>query len=257
MAEKDGKLHTGHRQRMKERFLRDGLDGFAEHEVLELLLFYALPYRDTNDLGHRLEERFGKLNQVLDTNYADLISEPGITPHVATLITLCGQIAHRYIKDLYDVGTLLYTTEDIGRCVMPWFVGEKNESVVLLSLDNRYRLINATRVFSGSVNSTQFSCRIAVQQALRDNATQVVLAHNHPNGHAFYSDADVETTRRFRQATEMLGIRLLDHLIVSDGDFISLRDTPQTAGLFSNDRGRVSVVQNDGEVTDKVADREP
>ena len=59
MAEKDGKLHTGHRQRMKERFLRDGLDGFAEHEVLELLLFYALPYRDTNDLGHRLEERFG------------------------------------------------------------------------------------------------------------------------------------------------------------------------------------------------------
>ena len=149
------------------------------------------------------------------------------------------------------------TTTFFGRCVMPWFVGEKNESVVLLSLDNRYRLINATRVFSGSVNSTQFSCRIAVQQALRDNATQVVLAHNHPNGHAFYSDADVETTRRFRQATEMLGIRLLDHLIVSDGDFISLRDTPQTAGLFSNDRGRVSVVQNDGEVTDKVADREP
>ncbi len=232
---KDAELHTGHRQRMKERLLRNGLDSFAGHEALEVLLYYALPYRDTNELGHRLEEQFGGLNRVLDAAYADLLKVPGVTPHVATLITLCGQLAHRYMKEQYAVGRLLYTTQDYGNCALPWFVGEKVESVILISLDNRCRLLNTTRIFTGSVDSTQFNCRMAVQQALQDNATQVVLAHNHPSGHARFSRADVAVTVRFMQVLDALSIRLLDHLVVSEDDYVSMAESAETAALFRRD----------------------
>ena len=233
MAEKERCVsHDGHRQRMKDRFLRDGLDGLQEHEVLELLLYYALPYRDTNGLGHLLIDRFGGLCKVLDGEYADLRKVPGVTPHVATLLTLCGQTAHRYMRQCYDVGTQLYDTDMLGQYVLPWFVGQKNESVLLISLDNRCKLLNATRIFEGSVNSTQFNFRQVLQQVLQDNATQVVLAHNHPSGFAIPSAADVDTTRRFASVLAVVGVRLLDHLIVSENDYVSMADTQQYRDIF-------------------------
>ena len=224
--------HSGHRQRMKERLLQTGLEGFNDHEALEMLLYYAVPYRDTNGLGHALVERFGGFDRALDADYADLLRTPGMSPHAATLVTLVGQMAHRYIRRQYAVGTILQTTEQLGNCVMPWFVGKKDESVVLISLDNRSRLLNTTRVFEGSVNSTQFNFRIALRQALQDNATRVVLAHNHPSGFAIPSGADVETTRRFAEVLALVGIRLVDHLIVAQDDYVSMRESLETRYLF-------------------------
>lgn len=224
--------HDGHRQRMKERFIRGGLEQFSGHEVLELLLFYALPYRDTNDLGHRLENTFGSLANVLDADYADLLKVEGVTPHVATLLCLCGRLAHRYQKERHALGKQLYTTDLLAQFVIPYFIGKKEESVLLISLDNRRKLLNATRIFEGSVNSSQFNYRLAVQQALRDNATAVVLAHNHPNGFAIPSEADKQTTKAFSQVLELMDIRLIDHLIVADGDCLSMADSREMASLF-------------------------
>lgn len=229
---KNSVSHEGHRQRMKERFIQEGLSSFSGHEVLEMLLYYAIPYRNTNDLGHRLEQSFGSLSKVLEADYQDLIKIQGVTPHIATLITLCGQLACRYQRERYARGTLLYDIESIGRFLVPWFSAQKNESVVLLSMDNRHKVLNTTRVFEGSVNSTQFNLRGAVHQALRDNATMVVIAHNHPNGHAFPSPADISTTRRFAKVLSELDIRLLDHLIVSDDDYVSLSQSQMSADIF-------------------------
>ncbi len=231
MAEKKNP-HDGHRQRMKDRLLRDGLGGFADHEVFEMLLYYAQPYRDTNELGHRLVERFGSLVGVLEADYADLIHVDGVTPHMATLLVLGGQLARRYAREQYAVGRLLYTTEDYGNCVLPWFIGEKVESVVLVSMDNRCRLLNTTRIFVGSVNATQFNFRRLVRQALQDNATQIVLAHNHPSGHACFSQADVNTTVQCIRLLEPLQVRVLDHLVVSQDDYVSMASTPELAHLF-------------------------
>ena len=232
----NGVSHEGHRQRMKERFLQNGLESLSGHEVLELLLYYALPYRDTNDLGHRLEDDFGSLVNVLDASPVDLQRVEGVTPHVATLLTLCGQLAHRYQKERYAVGQLLHTTAALGRFLIPYFAGKKEESVMLVSMDNRGKLLNATRIFEGSVNSSQFNYRMAVQQALRDNATVVVLAHNHPNGHALFSEADKNTTRAFAQVLELMDIQLLDHIVVSETDFVSMAESGDTAHFFSSDR---------------------
>ncbi len=229
---KEKNPHEGHRQRMKERFLNEGLSHFSGHEVLEMLLYYAIPYRDTNDLGHTLEDSFGSLTKVLEADYQDLIKVDGVTPHIATLITLCGQVARRYQREQYAFVKPMYKSDEFGRYLLPWFSGQKDESVVLMSMDNRYKVLNTTRVFTGSVNSTQFSMRGAVQQVLRDNATMVVMAHNHPNGHALPSNADIETTRRFAKLLQELGIKLIDHLIVSDDDFVSLAQSRDTADIF-------------------------
>ncbi len=224
----DNKLsvsHKGHRQRMKERLLRDGLESFQEHEVMEMLLYYALPYKDTNDLGHVLVDRFGSLNNVLNAHYADLIKVKGITPHMAHLITLSGQLARRYMRQSYELGELLYNTEKLANCAIPHFVGEKNECVLLISMDNKRKLLNTTRIFEGSVNSAQFNFRMAVQQALQDNATQVVLSHNHPNGLAIPSRDDLITTRRFAEVLQLMGIKLVDHIIVAENDATSMADS--------------------------------
>lgn len=235
MAEKQAKsggAHEGHRQRMKERFLTGGLDSFSDHEIVELLLFYALPYRNTNDLAHALVDHFGGWTQVLGAHYDDLLSVPGVTPHVATLLTLAGQSARKYHKDMTGVVRQLYSTESLIRHVVPLFLGAKNEKVMMVCLDNKRKHLNTTCLFEGSVNSAQFNVREAVQQALRDNATQVVLAHNHPNGFAFPSAADVTTTQRLMEILRPLDIRLIEHIIVSEGDCLCMTRLPETKWLF-------------------------
>ena len=230
---KPGTEHEGHRQRMKERFLANGLKGFSDHEILELLLFYAIPYRDTNPLAHELVTRYGSWVQTVNADYQDLITVPGVTPHVASLLTLVGQAAVRYYRDITAGKVVqLYDTKRMIAYLIPWFLGEKDESVVLLSLDNKRKVLNTTRIFEGSVNSAQFNVRLAVQQALRDNATQIVLAHNHPNGFCFPSEADIRTTKYLQEVLRPLDIRVIDHLIISEGDCLCMSLLEGTSQLF-------------------------
>ena len=225
--------HDGHRQRMKERFLAAGLSGFSDHEIIELLLFYALPYRDTNDLAHRLVSRFGSWVQVVDADHADLTSVAGVTPHVATLLTLVGQSVQRYHRDMTGSVIQLVDADAVARHVIPWFYGEREESVLLVSMDNKRKHLNTTRIFRGSVNSAQFNVRLAVQQALRDNATQVALAHNHPNGFAFPSEADISTTKYVADILAPLDIRVVDHVVVAEGDCLCMSLLNHAAWIFN------------------------
>ncbi len=224
--------HKGHRERMKARMLRETIEHMAGHEVIELLLYYAMPYRNTNPLAHRLITKFGSVHHVLAADYADLLRVEGVTPHIATLLVLCGQLAYRCIREAYDPGTQLYTDEEYVEYLLPWFAGHKEESVVMISMDSRHKVLNTTRIFSGSVNSTSFNCRIAVQQALQDNATVVAIAHNHPNGFAFPSRADLETTVRFAEVLASMDIRLADHIVVSEDDAVSMAATDFFAPIF-------------------------
>ena len=227
-----GEDHGGHRARQKERLLREGLDSFAAHEVMELLLYYGIPMKDTNALAHRLVDRFGNFANALDSSVEDLMEVKGMTRHAAILVHLTGRIAHRYQKERCTSGTRLTTSAQLGQFLAPYFLGRQNESVMLLSLNSRSQLINASRIFEGSVNSAQFNFRTVLRQALRDNASRIVIAHNHPNGYSFPSAADLETTYRIVQILSMADIRTVDHLIFSREDYISLMDTALTRPLF-------------------------
>ena len=214
-------IHDGHRQRLKDRFLREGLDGFTDIQVLELLLFYAGPRRDTNPIAHALLERFGSLAKVLDAPVVKLTQVDGISENGATFLKLVREIERRYALSQGEE-IILNTIDDCCEYLTHFFKGKRNETVFLLSLDAKLKLLSCREVGEGSVNYASVPIRRVVEMALEDGATSVILAHNHPSGLAVPSNDDVATTRRLATALSAVEIQLVDHIVVADDDYVSM-----------------------------------
>ena len=214
-------IHDGHRQRLKDRFLREGLDGFTDIQVLELLLFYAVPRRDTNPIAHALLERFGSLAKVLDAPVVKLTQVDGISENGATFLKLVREIERRYALSQGEE-IILNTIDDCCEYLSRFFRGKKNETVFLLSLDAKLKLLSCREVGEGSVNYASVPIRRCVEMALEDGATSVILAHNHPSGLAVPSNDDIATTRRLAMALSAVEIQLVDHIVVADDDYVSM-----------------------------------
>ena len=215
-------VHDGHRERLKERFRSEGLDGFTEVQVLELLLFYSVPRKDTNEIAHALLEKFGTLAQVLDANPADLEKVPGMGSSSALFLKLLSAAGRRYRISRTASATILRTLEQCGAYLQPRFFGRKHEAVFLLCLDAKCKVLACKQVGEGSVNSAGVPIRRIVETALSANATMVVLAHNHPSGLALPSADDIQTTKRLAVALDTVEITLIDHLVFSDDDYVSM-----------------------------------
>ena len=215
-------VHDGHRERLKERFRSEGLDGFTEVQVLELLLFYSVPRKDTNEIAHALLEKFGTLAQVLDANPADLENVPGMGSSSALFLKLLSAAGRRYQISRTESATILRTLEQCGAYLQPRFFGRKHEAVFLLCLDAKCKVLACKQVGEGSVNSAGVPIRRIVETALSANATMVVLAHNHPSGLALPSADDIQTTKRLAVALDTVEITLIDHLVFSDDDYVSM-----------------------------------
>ena len=222
-------IHDGHRQRLKNRFLTEGMDNFEPVQVLELLLFYCIPRQDTNPIAHRLLDHFGSFGQVMEASPEELKKVPGIGDSVATFLPLVTSAGRYYnVACSKDVKILTDLTE-CGRYLVPKFFGRRNETVFLLCLDAKCKVLCCKEVGEGSVNSAAVPIRRIVEMALGENATSVVLAHNHPSGVALPSNEDVQTTRRLAMALNAVEITLIDHMVVAEGDYVSLRQS----GLYN------------------------
>ena len=215
-------IHEGHRQRLKERFRKEGLDSFQDHEVLELLLFYCIPRKDTNQLAHALIARFGSFAAVLEAQPRELKKVDGIGESVITFLSLLKSAERYYRVNRQDRFEPMTTIEQCGRFLVPYFRHARNETVYLLCLDAKCKVLCCKELGEGSVNSAGISIRKIVELALGVNATSVVLAHNHPSGVAFPSDEDIQTTRRLAAALQTVDIYLADHIIGAEGDYVSL-----------------------------------
>ncbi len=215
-------MHDGHRQRLRDRFVLEGLDNFDELQVLELLLFYAIPRLDTNPIAHRLLKKFGSLSQVLEAPVEELQKVEGVGRNTAIFLHLTTSVGRYYMVNRAMQNTVLSTTEKCGEFLAPFFHGRRNETVFLLCLDAKCKLLCCREVSEGSVNSAGVSPRKVVEIALGANATTVVLAHNHPSGIAVPSAEDVQTTYRVANALDTVEITLADHIIVADGDYTSM-----------------------------------
>ncbi len=215
-------IHAGHRQRLKDRFRREGLDNFDELYVLELLLFYAIPQKDTNPLAHRLLDHFGSLSGVLGASADELEKVEGVGKNAATFLSLITQVCRYYQVKRTEPGEILRTIDQCGNYLMPHFIGRENETVFMLCLDAKCKVICCKMVGEGSVNSANIPIRRVVEMALAANATTVVLAHNHPSGLAIPSADDVQTTHRVAAALAAVEISLADHIVVSQNDFVSI-----------------------------------
>ena len=215
-------IHDGHRQRLKARFLEEGLDTFTEIQALELLLFYAIPRKDTNPIAHALLQQFGSLSQVLDATAEELCRVPGITENSAILLKLVTE-AGRYYQINRNAHTEILTTLDAcAEYMLPYFFGRRVETVFLLCLDAKSKVLCCKEVGEGGINSASISIRKIVEVALGAGATTVVLAHNHPSGVAVPSSEDIMTTRRLYQALQAVEITLADHVVVADEDYVSI-----------------------------------
>lgn len=216
-------IHDGHRKRLRERFRAEGLDGFTDVQVLELLLYYCIPRKDTNELAHALIQHYGSLSQVLDTSYQELMEMPGVAENAATFLTLLPAAYRRYCVDKGKrEDKPLLTIDECGRYLMDYFRGRTNETVFLLCMDAKCKPLCCLKLGEGGVNSAGVPVRRVVEAALGANATTVVLAHNHPSGIALPSHEDVQTTRRVATALEAVEVTLADHIVVADEDFVSM-----------------------------------
>lgn len=215
-------VHDGHRKRLKQRFLSEGLDNFTDVQVLELLLFYCIPRQDTNELAHRLIDRFGGLSQVLETNPKALAAVEGVGENTALFLNLIPAAGRYYAVDRANRNHILTTSDECGQHLLSFFDGRSQETVFLLCMDAKCKVLCCQMVGEGSVNSASVPIRRVVEMALAANASTVVLAHNHPSGLALPSHEDIITTKRLAAALDSVDIILADHMIVADGEFVSL-----------------------------------
>lgn len=160
-------VHDGHRARMKARFVRNGLDNFDDHSVLELLLFYAVPRRDVNELAHALLDHFGTLDAVFEASCEDMMRVPGVGENVATLLTLIPQVGRRYQMAKRRQQTILRSSEDAGNYLVPLYLYERTEVVYLLCLDAKCGLISCKEVGRGVVNAAEVSVRASSRRPCR------------------------------------------------------------------------------------------
>lgn len=214
--------HDGHRKRLKARFIKSGLDDFEPHNVLELLLFYSVPRKDTNPLAHRLINRFGSLSGVFDAKPEELMKVDGITENTAVLISMIPQVARKYLEDKAEAVNVIGSYNDIGNYLMPKFVGRTVETVMLASLDNKNKIVSCKIVAEGEADRANLSKRKIMEEAMRVDATRVILAHNHPRGFAVPSTEDIFLTEEIYSLLKTIGIELVDHIIFAEDDFVSL-----------------------------------
>jgi DNA repair protein RadC len=218
-------IHEGHRDRMKQEFLQGGLAHVSEPRVLELLLFYSRRQGDVNPLAHQLLDTFGSLAGVLDASPDDLRKVPGVGENTVVLLKLIPAIAARYLASRTSAEVILSDSATLHALFTPYFFGARNEKSFLACFDSKGKLLGVRPLSEGTPNANEISLRKITTEALALNATVVVLAHNHPSGLATPSQEDLFLTRYIQDSLKPLGITLYDHVILTDDDMVSLRDS--------------------------------
>ena len=218
-------IHDGHRERLRESFRQNGLDGFDAIRSLELLLQFAIPRRDTNPIAHALLEEFGSLQEVFDASEQELLHVEGIGPSAAVLLRLVPQILKKSAVDRAAELRYLTSTADARDYLMPHFLYERDEKALLLCLDSQRRVIRCEELARGVVNAVSIDVRRVLEIALKHRACSLILAHNHPDGPASNSREDDLVTGQLYRSLLAVGIELRDHLIFARDGVFSYRDS--------------------------------
>ncbi|MGI5848477.1 MAG: RadC family protein [Christensenellales bacterium] len=216
-------MHEGHRQRLTNRFLSEGLESFEEHEILEYILFYALPRVDTNAIAHRLIKTFGSLAGVLEANAKDLEQVAGIGRKTAAYICMFPEIFRAYQHSKLGKRPFIKSIKDACDFAKSLLFGKTFEQFYVIWLDTQNRVIHHERLSEGGISESPVYLNKVAAAALRHHAAKGVIAHNHPGGNVTPSKADIDTTQDILRALNILGIELLDHIIVSENTCFSFQ----------------------------------
>ena len=229
-------MHEGHRNRMREKFLEQGLESLKDHEKIEMILFNSIKRKNTNEVGHALIDSFGSFSAVFDAPLEELMKIKGIGEESAVFLKMIPQICRCYLEDKHHLQDSVLTDETIGSLILSKFVGVMNETVILLLMDKKSKFLYCGKVSEGSVNASEIYIRKIVELAMRYNASKAIIAHNHPSGIALPSKEDLLATSATFESLRLVGVRLVDHLIVADGDYVSLAQSNLGQDLFKPQR---------------------
>ena len=229
----DNNIHKGHRDRLRAEFLSySDPTKMPEHKMLEMLLFYGIPQKDTNEIAHDLIKQFGSFHGVFEADVTELKNVKGMTANAATLIKLMMPIAKAYIQSRYTDNLILTTTEDIGAFLLKKYFAESVEKSSVICLNHSGKLLSFDFLSEGDVESTSLSIRSLIERIVSVGATDIVLAHNHPGGIPLPSNADVSMTEAIAKALKIMNIKFVDHIIIADDDYISMAKSSKYAELF-------------------------
>lgn len=232
MNEKKINPHKDHRERLRQRFVREGMDNFPDHNKLELLLFYAIPRKDTNELAHRLLEAFGSFAGVLDADYEALCRVEGIGENAATFLKLMPQVARAYLMDKETRYPTFGDLHKMGSYLVNYFVGETNEKAVVIFLNNRVEMIDLLVLSEGIVNAAEIPVRKIAEAGLARKASFFLLAHNHPDGTCLPSEEDRALTAHISRLFRDLGMPLAEHLVIGGSSYYGILSGEKNGTFF-------------------------
>lgn len=224
-------LHDGHRERLRERFLKFGIEGMEEHEILELLLFYVIPRKDTNEFAHNLINRHGSLIGVLEATPQQISEIKGLSQRTAAFLKLISDVV-RLCKEQSKKWATLNSFEECGEFLLERYKGFTNEVVSIICLDRKCNILRWVPILEGGRDSVQFNTKKIISAVVESDADSVVLAHNHPFGTALPSDDDVTSTILIRETLMHINVVLLDHIIICDDDFVSMASSKSYQHIF-------------------------
>jgi len=217
--------HAGHRQRFRTRYIKGGgLDAFADHEVVEFLLYYGIPQKNTNQIAHKILKEFGKLHNLFEASPKQIMARTGLTENTATLLSMVSQLAKRYQYDKWEKRIVFEDSKQIGEYMKIAFIDQSLECFYMMCLDNGMALRGLELLEKGTLDSVELHPHKIVDFALMNKASYVVLAHNHPSGDERISEADLNATVDIVQQLRPFNVYVLDHFIMVGEKYISLAE---------------------------------
>jgi DNA repair protein RadC len=214
----------GHRQRLKTKYADAGIHALHDYEILELLLFHAIPVKDVKPLAKDLLKKFGRLKSLMDADPKEIEAIPGAGPATAILIKLVKDIGAIYLRERAEEKPQIASTRELIDYCMSSLGGLKDERFSVIFLNAQNRIIATEIIQEGIVNQAVVYPRKVLENALKYKASAIILVHNHPSGHVKPSEADVRLTRSLKETARVLEILIHDHIIVGENRYYSFRE---------------------------------
>lgn len=225
--------HKGHRDRLRDEFLNLGENQtMHDHKLLELLLFYGIPRKDTNPIAHQLLNTFGSFSKVLDADVQSLAEVKGMTKNAAVLIKTILPITRKYVESKGDMPHSVKTFEDLGKYFMSKYMGIKSETASMLCLNGKGEILSFEIISDGDLDSAGLSIRTVLEKVIKTSATAVALAHNHPSGIALPSAEDIAVTKMVSDALKTISVGFVDHIIIAKNDYVSMAQSSKYEHIF-------------------------
>lgn len=212
-----------HRKRRRAVYLKSGFTGWHDYEILEFLLFYALPQKNTKWMAKKLIEEFKTLDGVLTADFDRLQTVKGIGPHAATLFKVVKEISTIFLERQMEHIDIVSSPSIAVEYLRLKLLKSREEKFIVLFLNNQNQVISSEILQTGTVNKSVLYPRTIIERALKHNATGIILAHNHPSGTLEASKEDIVISNKLKEACKNIDVNLLDHIIITDTNYLSLK----------------------------------